>query len=452
MATIALTIMLASPCCDALAKPPAMVQVEVPSHAQWDDWAYPDDKGYSSHGPSDWERDLVEVEPGNRLMNASLSLPEPQSQGRSTPGLTARVQRTNELWKSFEENLTADDKNALFRFSTRNVTDAGVQSELGGEATSDSTKEAASAKSPAAQARKTAGGSKQKDADDERRNSTTTAATIVEGNVRKTVGGSKQKDAPTTSPTMLPTTAPVADATEPSLNPPMLPAPSPSPTTSPTMLPTTSLTTSPTTTPPMGSADGVDNSTVLLAYWDFMHCGPGRDDQNIDWCGGYTETPSCHRIVPVEKTVCRKGFAELISLRGENWDNSVYVGNCRFAFYAQYICVPFFAEASIEEQGAAAPFTGTLPPGIADNEVASTWLLAYWDGKHCGPGADDQNIDWCGGHTSSPTCKDEVEVPSEICKSQRADLASVSGSGWNEPIVIDNCRYAFYAQYQCADP
>ena len=73
-------------------------------------------------------------------------------------------------------------------------------------------------------------------------------------------------------------------------------------------------------------------------------------------------------------------------------------------------------------------------------------LAAYWDLDACGPGADDQNWDWCG--FDSFECLSAVST--SLCPSGTAALVSTLGSGtWSNPVTIDGCVYPYYAQYEC---
>jgi hypothetical protein len=89
--------------------------------------------------------------------------------------------------------------------------------------------------------------------------------------------------------------------------------------------------------------------------------------------------------------------------------------------------------------------------GTADGVTNSSLLAAYWDHQRCGPGIDDQNAHWCGsGMKVPPACQRQVEVHPKVCASGVADLQYVLGNGtFDEGIVLDKCRYAFYAQYAC---
>lgn len=78
-------------------------------------------------------------------------------------------------------------------------------------------------------------------------------------------------------------------------------------------------------------------------------------------------------------------------------------------------------------------------------------LAAYWDIGGCGPGADDQNSDWCGGLVHKPDCQQTVPADSEICESGHATLHYVSlkedgSSAWT---YIEGCSYEYFAQYSC---
>jgi len=83
-------------------------------------------------------------------------------------------------------------------------------------------------------------------------------------------------------------------------------------------------------------------------------------------------------------------------------------------------------------------------------------LTAYWESGNCGVHGNDYNADWCGGvvngnHPASH-CQEFVTVSSSICASEVATLHSYEGDGTCcNSVTIDNCNYAYFAQYRCAE-
>lgn len=97
-----------------------------------------------------------------------------------------------------------------------------------------------------------------------------------------------------------------------------------------------------------GSADGVDNSTLLQAYWDDGDCGHGIDDQNRHWCSEDLP-PQCEKRVSVGHDVCKSESADLVSVRGRGWGfgQALNIDGCKYAFFAQYKCVPVPMEGAV---------------------------------------------------------------------------------------------------------
>lgn len=151
----------------------------------------------------------------------------------------------------------------------------------------------------------------------------------------------------------------------------------------------------------------------MTAYWDFEHCGPERDNHNWEWCGEYAF--NCAPSVDVLPEVCSTRRANLVFSEA-----FVQVGECGYAYYAQYACVTT---------------TSTLPPSttppttsVATTTAAPTTtvlddrLAAYWDHEHCGPTGDNANWEWCDG--INYRCRQEVEVSQDLCESRSAHLVS----------------------------
>merc|ERR1712232_1209612 len=141
------------------------------------------------------------------------------------------------------------------------------------------------------------------------------------------------------SPTASPTLAPTRPTTE-------------SPTVTPTPVPTPQLTTqSPTTTPtPVPTQSGTTpptKNTLLSAYWDYGSCGPHGDNHNWDWCG--TWRFRCPEMRPVPTELCASGNAVLVETKYFQ-----KIGNCPYAYYAQYACGGA-ADSSSKRKGFLAP-------------------------------------------------------------------------------------------------
>jgi len=178
----------------------------------------------------------------------------------------------------------------------------------------------------------------------------------------------------------------------------------------------------------------VQFDTRLSAYWDSGNCGPQGDDHNWDWCNRNAGHPAseCATSVQVSTDICATGHASLVETQGTGeCCESVQIGACNFAYYAQYVC-------------------SDAPGPIVIQPVApiDTRLTAYWDSGSCGPEGDDFNWDWCG--TTDGECPDTVTVDSSLCASNMARLETFSGTGeCCSSAVIDGCNYAYHAQYVC---
>merc|ERR1712125_148214 len=232
--------------------------------------------------------------------------------------------------------------------------------------------------------------------------------------------------APTPVPTNMPTRAPPTEmptaaptTTKPTLSPTASPTLAPTrPTTesrtvTPTPVPTPQLTTqSPTTTPtPVPTQSGTTpptKNTLLSAYWDNGECGPEGNNHNWEWCDRWNF--KCRKSVNVSTDICSSGRAVLANTKTFN-----SVGNCTYAYYAQYEC-----------------------------EAPDTRLAAYWDYGSCGPHGDNHNWHWCGTWTFR--CPPARAVPTELCVSGTAVLV---GASYFQK--IGGCPYAYYAQYACED-
>merc|ERR1712232_1531416 len=215
---------------------------------------------------------------------------------------------------------------------------------------------------------------------------------------------------PTTTPTPVPTNMPTrAPPTEMPTAAPTTTKPTLSPTASPTLAPTRPTTESPTVTPtpvPTQSGTPPTKNTLLSAYWDNGECGPEGNNHNWEWCDRWNF--KCRKSVNVSTDICSSGRAVLANTKTFN-----SVGNCTYAYYAQYEC-----------------------------EVPDTQLSAYWDYGSCGPHGDNHNWDWCG--TWRFRCPEMRPVPTELCASGNAVLVETKYFQ-----KIGNCPYAYYAQYAC---
>lgn len=100
-------------------------------------------------------------------------------------------------------------------------------------------------------------------------------------------------------------------------------------TTTATTTTTTATTTVATTTTTTTTVNPYDPN--LVAYWDYMHCGPHEDNHNWEWCGKWFFR--CSREVAVSTETCVSGEAVL---------NKTYtfarVGGCQYAYFATYAC------------------------------------------------------------------------------------------------------------------
>merc|ERR1712232_887738 len=85
----------------------------------------------------------------------------------------------------------------------------------------------------------------------------------------------------------------------------------------------------------------------LVAYWDYGSCGPHGDNHNWDWCG--TWTFNCPKVRQVSTDLCESGTA---ILAGTSYFQKI--GNCPYAYYAQYACGSA-GDSSSKRKGFLAP-------------------------------------------------------------------------------------------------
>merc|ERR1712232_46611 len=216
---------------------------------------------------------------------------------------------------------------------------------------------------------------------------------------------------PTTTPTLVPTNIPTRIPTALPTPRPTTESPTVTTTPAPTLVPTPQLTTAspttmPTPVPTQSETPTPPNNTLLSAYWDNGECGPEGNNHNWEWCDSWNF--KCRKSVNVSTDICSSGRAVLANTKTFN-----SVGNCTYAYYAQYEC-----------------------------EVPDPQLSAYWDYGSCGPHGDNHNWDWCG--TWRFRCPEMRPVPTELCASGNAVLVETKYFQ-----KIGNCPYAYYAQYAC---
>lgn len=77
----------------------------------------------------------------------------------------------------------------------------------------------------------------------------------------------------------------------------------------------------------------------LSSYWDLEHCGKAADNHNMQWCPQGPD--DCRTLVDVDEAICKSQEA------GLNFTKRFHrLDQCVFAFYAQYVCIPFSSEIS----------------------------------------------------------------------------------------------------------
>lgn len=141
--------------------------------------------------------------------------------------------------------------------------------------------------------------------------------------------------------------------------------------------------------------------------------------------------------------MCSSGSATLFSIQGTGAWRSVTIDGCTYGYFAQYECTIVPAP----EATPAAPTPEPTPSSPTPAPTASQELTAYWDMGTCGPYGDDHNKDYCPGNQ----CPAQVSVSTSVCSSGTADLRSFQGTGGEGSTTIDNCKYGFFAQYECTD-
>ena len=154
----------------------------------------------------------------------------------------------------------------------------------------------------------------------------------------------------------------------------------------------------------VGDIDLLAYSTSSTSWSSTSECGIQEVDNYHDsWC-----SPGCATVVTIDS--CDSGLASLVFLL-----NDVTINNCFYSTYAQYECM----EADFR-------------------------LLAYWDSGSCGHAGDDANAAWCGG-VNDWECPADITVDTSLCPSGSAHLAYML-----EHITVDDCYYAYYAQFICS--